>query len=348
VIREDNTVKFECTRMKLGEPDASGRARPVPIPNSEFITELDTLLVAIGQRPDVPGELKVEVDRGNVVKVNADMQTTRKGVFSAGDCVSGAASVIGAIAGARLAASAIDRYLGGDGDITEALVPPEEATVWLKEDLPVEKYAPTAHLLPEVSRTGFDEVEQPWDWNTAMAEGQRCLRCYVITPPNDKVLQDANCQFCGACVDACPTGALVERSVFLSGGCDRSVTTVCPYCGVGCQLKVEIKDNAIVRVIPDHNGPANRGQACVKGKFGLDFIFHPERLKTPMVKKDGQFVETTWDAALDTVARQLARYRPDEVAVISSAKNTNEDNYVAQKFTRAVLGTNTIDHCARL
>jgi thioredoxin reductase/ferredoxin len=348
IAREGDTLRFECRRMKLGEPDASGRPRPVEIPGSEFVTELDTLIGAIGQRPDVPKDFKVEVGRGNTVTVNADMQSSRAGVFSAGDCVTGPASVIGAIGGARKAASAIDRYLGGDGEINETLVPPEEAENWLKEDMVPEAYAPTHHLPPEISKTGFDEVEQAWDWKTAMAEGNRCLKCYVITPPNDLVLQEANCQFCGACVDACPTGALVERTVYLSGGCDRWVTTICPYCGVGCQLKVEIKDGAITRVIPDHDGPANHGQACVKGKFGLDFIFHPDRLKKPLIKKDGQFVEATWDEALDTVARQLEKYKPDEVAVISSAKNTNEDNYVAQKFTRAVLGTNTIDHCARL
>jgi predicted molibdopterin-dependent oxidoreductase YjgC len=117
---------------------------------------------------------------------------------------------------------------------------------------------------------------------------------------------------------------------------------------VGCQLRVEVKGNSIVRVVPDPEGPSNAGQACVKGKFGLEFVFHPDRLKTPLMRKDGEFVEATWDVALNAVATRLATYKPDQVAVISSAKNTNEDNYVAQKFTRAVLGTNTIDHCARL
>ena len=348
VTRDGNTIKFECRRMKLGEPDASGRPRPVEIPGSEFVTELDTLIVAIGQRPDVPKDLTVQTGRGNTVSVNPDMETTRRGVFSAGDCVTGPASVVGAIGGARVAASAIDRYLGGDGNISETLVAPEEATTWLTDTLESEKYADTAMLPPEVSKTGFDEVEQGWSRETAMAEAQRCLRCYVITPPGEKVLQDANCQFCGACVDACPTGALAERSLYAAAGCDNSVTTICPYCGVGCQLKVETKGDSVIRVIPDPEGPANAGQACVKGKFGLDFIFDPARLRTPLIKKDGNFVETTWDDALDTVAKQLAKYKPEEVAVISSAKNTNEDNYVAQKFTRAVLGTNTIDHCARL
>jgi len=348
ISREGTIVKFECRRMKLGEPDASGRPRPVEISGSEFITELDTLIGAIGQRPDVPKDFKVETGRGNTITVNADMQTSRKGVFSAGDCVTGPASVIGAIGGARKAASAIDKFLGGDGDINETLTTPDEATAWIADQLQPEKYAVTAMLPPEITRTGFDEVEQGWSRETAMAEAQRCLRCYVITPPNDKVLQDANCQFCGACVDACPTGALVERSVYAAAGCDRTETTICPYCGVGCQLEVQTKGNSIVRVTPDRAGPANAGQACVKGKFGLDFVFHPDRLTTPLVRQGGELTATTWDAALDAVSTRLSKYKPEQVAVISSAKNTNEDNYVAQKFTRAVLGTNTIDHCARL
>ncbi len=348
VTRADKTLKLECIRMKLGEPDSSGRARPVPIPKSEFTTELDTLLVAIGQRPEVPSEFQVDIDRGNAIKVDADMKTSRKGIFSGGDCVSGPASVIEAIAGARKAAQAIDRYLGGKGDIAESLVPPEEATTWLERDLPAEKYAPTSHLPAEISVKGFDEVEQAWDWDTAMAEAQRCLRCYVITPPDEKVLQDANCQFCGACVDSCPTGALVERSIYDAGGPQRVVTTICPYCGVGCQLQLEIKGNRILRVVPDPAGPANQGQACVKGKFGMDFVTDPARLKAPLIKKDGKFAEATWDETLDLVAKKLRSYKADEIAVISSARCTNEDNYVIQKFTRAVLGTNNIDHCARL
>jgi predicted molibdopterin-dependent oxidoreductase YjgC len=93
----------------------------------------------------------------------------------------------------------------------------------------------------------------------------------------------------------------------------------------------------------------NKGQSCVKGRFGIqEFVHHSERLITPLVKRNGEFVETSWDEALDLVADKLANYNKDEIAVISSAKCTNEDNYVVQKFTRAVLGTNSIDHCARL
>ncbi len=348
VTRENDILKLECIRMKLGEPDASGRARPIPIEGSEFTTELDTILVAVGQRPEVPAEFKVEVDRGNVIKVVAEMRTSRKGVFSGGDCVNGPASVIEAIEAGRKAAEAIDRYLGGKGEISESLVSTEEATEWLEEDLPEEMLASISHLPTEVSVRSFDEVEQAWDWDKARAEAQRCLRCYVITPPDDKTLQDANCQFCGACVDACPTGALVERSIYQAGAPERVVTTICPYCGVGCQLKLEIKDTKILRVIPDPEGPTNRGQACVKGKFGMDFVTDPSRLTEPLIRKRGKFVGATWNEALDLVSGKLRSYTADEVAVVSSARCTNEDNYVVQKFARAVLGTNNIDHCARL
>jgi len=347
VTRENGRLKLESIRMELGEPDASGRRRPVPIEGSEFTTELDTLIPAIGQRTEVPEGCQVELGRGNVVKVDADMQTSRQGVFSGGDCVSGPATFIEAIAAGRKAAESIDRYLGGDGDISESLVVAEEATHWA-EDLPEEKLAVFSHLSPGERIKSFDEVELEVDWDVAVAEGLRCLQCNVIAPPDDLTLKEANCQFCGACVDACPVGALIERSARWTASPDRVVTTICPYCGVGCQLKLDIKDEKIIRAIPDRDGPANKGQACVKGKFGLDFVGDPNRLTSPLIKKNGEFVEATWEEALDLIATRLASYKGDQFASISSAKCTNEDNYVFQKFTRVVMGTNNIDHCARL
>ncbi len=347
VTRENGILKFYCTRMKLGEPDASGRPRPVPIENSEFVTEVDSLLVAIGQRPDIPMEMKVDTGRGNTIKVNAEMMSTREGVFSAGDCVSGPASVIGAIAGGRKAAQAIDRFLGGTGNIDESLVSTEEAMVIAETGPIAEKQAQTGHLDPVKSINSFEEVEKGWDNETAMAEAQRCLRCNVIAPVEGKNLEEANCQFCGACIDVCPTGALMERNAAFAGRIEKTLKTTCPYCGVGCQIELEVKDNKVINVIPA-NGPANKGQVCVKGKFGQEFINSPERLTTPLIRKNGQLVPASWEEAIEMIAAKFAGYKPEETAVISSSRTSNEDNYVAQKFARVVLGTNNVDNCARV
>jgi predicted molibdopterin-dependent oxidoreductase YjgC len=134
---------------------------------------------------------------------------------------------------------------------------------------------------------------------------------------------------------------------------DRVVTTTCPYCGVGCQIDLFLKDNIIYRADGRFDNDVNRGSLCVKGRFGYDFVHAPDRLKVPLAKADdGSFYEITWDEAINKVARNLDQVRqkhgPDSVAFLTSAKCSNEENYLLQKLARGVVGTNNIDHCARL
>ncbi|NOQ17720.1 MAG: formate dehydrogenase subunit alpha, partial [Dehalococcoidales bacterium] len=127
------------------------------------------------------------------------------------------------------------------------------------------------------------------------------------------------------------------------------VVTTCPYCGVGCGMYLGIRDGNIVSVRGDRDNPVSKGRLCVKGRYGIsEFVHHPARLTTPLIRRNGKLAEATWDEALDLVAGKLASYEKGEVAVISSAKCTNEENYLIQKLARAVLGTNNVDHCARL
>lgn len=157
-------------------------------------------------------------------------------------------------------------------------------------------------------------------------------------------LEDAGCQSCAACVDLCPTGALIERNNKYTGVPDEIVTSTCRNCGVGCQLDMEVKNGRLVNCVPNSDG-INEGQACVRGRFSIPgFVHHPGRLTSPLVKKNGELIEATWMEALDVIAGNLAKYKDSRFGLISSAKCTNEDNYVLQKFARTVMGTNNIDH----
>jgi len=161
----------------------------------------------------------------------------------------------------------------------------------------------------------------------------------------DKARIESNCESCGECIVRCPVGALTEKD---SQKPTHQVKTVCSFCGCGCGLQLGVRDNRIVSARGDVNSPANKGRLCVKGRFGYKFVNHPDRLTTPLIKRNGEFVEADWDEALDLVADKFSKNKGEKFAAIASAKATNEDNYVLQKFTRAVMGTNNIDHCARL
>jgi formate dehydrogenase major subunit/formate dehydrogenase alpha subunit len=167
-----------------------------------------------------------------------------------------------------------------------------------------------------------------------------------VYPVNSESLFESVCRSCGECMVRCPVGAMMPKDAVRP---DHEVKTTCPYCGVGCQMYLGVKDGHVMCVRGDRENDVNRGRLCVKGRFGAtEFVHHPDRLDQPLVRRNGEFKEATWDDVLDEVAAGLKKYRPEEVAIISSAKCTNEENYLLQKLGRAVIGTHNIDHCARL
>jgi predicted molibdopterin-dependent oxidoreductase YjgC len=178
-----------------------------------------------------------------------------------------------------------------------------------------------------------------------------------VGPAFDTDYIDSECYFCGECVDACPVGAITFRQARFKGRPweMQKVKTTCTYCGVGCQMDLHVHDGKIIKVTGNQaHGQPNVGSLCVKGRFGLDFVNHPDRLKSPMIrkKKGGQLQEASWEEAMDFIVHKFSEIKKtsgaDSLAGLSSARCTNEENYLFQKFMRAVLGTNNVDHCARL
>ena len=163
----------------------------------------------------------------------------------------------------------------------------------------------------------------------------------------DRPLVESVCTTCGQCLSVCPTGAIEVKSPPQEAV--RTVTTTCPYCGVGCGIKAGVDEtDRIIEMLDDPDNQSSLGMLCVKGRFGYTFVHHEDRLTAPLVRREGQFVPVSWDEALDYVAERLAEYGGDEFATLCSAKATNEDGYVQQKFARVVMQSNNIDHCTRL
>jgi formate dehydrogenase major subunit len=173
-----------------------------------------------------------------------------------------------------------------------------------------------------------------------------------IVKGNETSFMESGCVSCGACAQACPTSAISDVFESKSIAVDEKVKTICTYCGVGCQLEVAKVNGKVKSIQAPYNSAVNQGHTCLKGRFAFSFYKHPDRIKTPLIRRNGKLEPATWDEAYDFIANKLTdilkQHGADSIAGISSARCTNEENYLMQKFIRAVIGTNNIDCCARV
>lgn len=221
------------------------------------------------------------------------------------------------------------------------------------------------------SNTGLQDRAHPY----IVVDMSRCIDCYrcvricaelqgqfvwhihgrgldTSIQPDGPTLRDSSCVSCGACVDTCPTGALEDRALLESEPASHWTRTVCPYCGVGCELNVGTRENRIVTVRPVLDSAVSKGHLCVKGRYAFDFVAAPDRVTDPMLRDGPEWRTVTWNEARAFVADRLRsliqHYGPDSIGVLGSARATNEESYLTQKFARAIIGTNNVDCCARV
>src|SRR5687768_7356028 len=307
------------------------------------------------------------------------------------------------IKGERVLAPSCCRYPKDGMEVTtnsaRALVSQKMSIELLLADVPETEYTRDSELDLWAKKMGigkprFHERPQPFEdlSHPAMAvnldaciQCKRCVRAcreeqvndvigYAFRGSSSKIVFDfddpmgeSTCVACGECVQACPTGALMPARDVAKVVPDKQVDSVCPYCGVGCQLTYNVKDNKILHV-QGKDGPANSSRLCVKGRYGFDYVQHPHRLTTPLLRKPGVakhkdfvvdpdnwqevFREATWEEALDLAAKGLREtrdtYGKRSLAGFGSAKGTNEEAYLFQKLVRTGFGSNNVDHCTRL
>jgi formate dehydrogenase major subunit len=173
-----------------------------------------------------------------------------------------------------------------------------------------------------------------------------------IVPDSGTTLRESSCVSCGACVDTCPSGALEDHSILSCGVPTSWTRTTCPYCGTGCEMNVGTTDGRIVSIVPTLDAPVSRGHLCVKGRYAFDFVHARDRITQPMIREQGEWRPVKWDDAISFIASRLQtvieEHGADSIGVLGSARATNEENYLTQKFARLVIGTNNVDCCARV
>ena len=416
-------TSIRLQKMELGEPDASGRRRPVPIEGAEEIIEVDSVIVAIGQYVNVDGFEEVEKTKYDTISVDpSSFSTSLPGVFAGGDAINDNLKIaIQAIGDAKNAAKIIDGYLKGLDVRYEKpyLVTRDDVTAEEFEDRPLQHRPHMGHLAAEVRRHNFEEVADGFTLEAAVEDAKRCLECgchdyfecklidysnqyqveperlagemhhrkventhpfidrnpdkcilcglcvrvcsevmdvtalglvdrgfdAVVKPAMDHPLRETDCISCGQCISVCPVGALQERLLL-----DKSVPvetqavdTICGYCSVGCHTRLETRGGMVVRSLPVTGNPVDGGLLCVKGRFGFDMAQTHGRLTVPMIRKNGELTEASWEEALLLVAKKsqgLAyQYGSESVAVSVSDHWTNEDIFTVKRFADDVIKT---------
>ncbi len=192
-----------------------------------------------------------------------------------------------------------------------------------------------------------DELQGQFVWKII----DRGQNTHIVPDSFDK-FGESSCVSCGACSDVCPTGALEDKSILKKGVPTHWTKTVCPYCGTGCEMNVGTREGKIVQIKPAMKSPVSLGHLCVKGRYGYDFAESKDRITEPMIRKNGDWEEVSWDEAFEYTVKELRRinqtYGKESIGVLGSARATNEENYLAQKFARVCFETNNVDCCARV